>query len=77
MPQATTIKVDQKLKSRLDTLKRHPRETYGEVIWRLTEMAVDAEPLSAETLGRIEEAVADFRAGRYVTGEEIDKDLGI
>jgi predicted transcriptional regulator len=77
MSQATTIKVDLELKHRLDNLKRYPRETYAEVIWRLTEMAVDTEPLSAETLGRIEEAIADFRAGRYVTEEEIDRDLGI
>jgi len=77
MAQATTIKIDIQLKNRLDALKRYPRETYGEVIRRLTEMAIDTEPLSEETLGRIEEAVADFRAGRYISEEEIDKDLGI
>jgi len=43
---------------RLDTLKRHPRETCSDVIRRLTETAIDTEPLSEETLGRIEEVVA-------------------
>jgi predicted transcriptional regulator len=76
MGQATTIKIDTELKQRLDTLKSHPRETYGEVILRLTEMATDSEPLSENTLFRIEEAVAEFRAGRFVKEEEIDKLLG-
>jgi len=77
MPQSTTIKIDTELKRRLNTLKRHPRETYCDVIRRLTETAIDTEPLSEETLGRIEEAVADFRAGRYVTEEEMDRTLGL
>ena len=64
MPKATTtIKIDTHLKHRLDTLKRHPRETYSDVIQRLTEMAIDTEPLSEETFGRIEEALADFLLG--------------
>ncbi|KAF5049867.1 hypothetical protein DSECCO2_435400 [anaerobic digester metagenome] len=77
MPRTATIKIDTELKRRLNTLKRHPRETYSDVIRRLTETAIDAEPLSEETLGRIEEAVADFRAGRYVTEEEMDRTLGL
>ncbi|MCM2465942.1 CopG family ribbon-helix-helix protein [Methanoculleus oceani] len=77
MPQSTTIKIDTQIKRRLDTLKRHPRETYSDVIRRLTETAIDTEPLSEETLGRIEEAVADLRAGRFVTEEEMDRTLGL
>lgn len=76
MPQTTTIKIDTQLKRCLNTLKRHPRETYSDVIRRLTETAIDTESLSEETLGRIEEAVADLRAGRYVTEEEMDRTLG-
>ncbi|ABN57402.1 MULTISPECIES: DUF7557 family protein [Methanoculleus] len=77
MPRTATIKIDTELKRRLNTLKRHPRETYSDVIRRLTETAIDTEPLSEETLGRIEEAVADFQAGRYVTEEEMDRTLGL
>lgn len=32
---ATTISVTERLKSRLERLKVHPRETYGEVIERM------------------------------------------
>ncbi|KUG19447.1 hypothetical protein ASZ90_010834 [hydrocarbon metagenome] len=51
-------------KARLDALKVHPRETYDEALNRLLDLAYDPEPLSEETLQKIEEAVADIRAGR-------------
>lgn len=73
----TSIKIKTGLKSRLDRLKIHPRETYNDVVSRLVDMASDDEPLSTNTLDRIEVAIADLRAGRYVTTEEIDKELGL
>ena len=79
MPAATitTIKINTDLKSRLDRLKNHPRETYNDVVTRLADMAGDEEPLSISTLERIETAIADLKAGRSVTAEEIDKELGL
>jgi len=79
MPAATvtTIKINTDLKSRLDRLKTHPRETYNDVVTRLADMASDEEPLSISTLERIETAIADLKAGRFVTAEEIDKELGL
>lgn len=73
----TSIKINTGLKARLDCLKIHPRETYNDVVSRLVDMASDDEPLSNGTLERIEVAIADLRAGRYVTAEEIDKELGL
>jgi len=73
----TTIKIKTDLKSRLDRLKIHPRETYNDVVSRLADMAGDEEPLSNNTLERIGVAIADLKAGRYVTAEEIDKELGL
>lgn len=73
----TTIKINTDLKSRLDRLKIHPRETYNDVVSRLADMASDEEPLSNNTLERIEVAIADLKAGRYVTAEEIDRELGL
>jgi len=60
---ATTIKVDPKLKSSLDNLKLHPRESYNDVIARLLNMAYEEEPLSHSTLERIEEALKDLKNG--------------
>jgi predicted transcriptional regulator len=73
----TSIKINTGLKARLDNLKIHPRETYNDVVSRLADMASDEEPLSNSTLKRIEVAIADLRAGRYITAEEIDKELGL
>jgi len=74
---ATTIKVDPKLKSNLDNLKLHPRESYNDVIARLLNMAYDEEPLSDSTLERIEEGLKDLKSGKYYTQEEIEAELGL
>ena len=77
MPDTTTIVLYQETKARLDELKRHPRETYNDVVDRLVDMAFDDEPLSEDTLKRIAEALEDRKQGRYYTEEEIKEELGI
>jgi predicted transcriptional regulator len=77
MTAATTIKIDPHLKDSLDKLKLFPRETYNEVVSRLVDMAYDQEPLSDETINRIEEALEDFKRGRYYTQEEVEAELGL
>ena len=73
----TTIQLRPETKARLDEVKVHPRETYDEAVNRLLEMAYDPEPLSEETLQRIEEGLADMRAGRCRSLEEIAQELGL
>lgn len=75
MAAATTIKIDPQLKDSLDKLKLFPRETYNDVVARLVDMAYDEEPLSDETLKRIEESLKDFKRGRYHTQEEVEAEL--
>jgi len=75
MTVATTIKIDPQLKNSLDNLKLFPRETYNDVVSRLVDMAYDEEPLSDETLNRIEEALEDLKRGKYYTQEEIEAEL--
>lgn len=79
MPVEATIKVTPEVKKRLDALKRHPRETYNEVIDRLTEDALEdaAEVLTEEDIRDIEEAIQDIKAGRVYTTEELKRELGI
>ena len=74
-----TIKVSPEVKNRLDTLKRHPRETYNDVIERLTQEAMeeDTEVLTDEDIRDIEEAIQDIKSGRTYTTEEVKKELGI
>lgn len=67
------------VKKRLDILKRYPRETYNEVLERLTGDALEdaAEVLTEEDIRDIEEAIQDIKAGRVYTTEEVKKELGI
>ncbi len=74
---ATTIQLQPETKNRLDDLKVHPQETYDDVLNRLLEIAYDPEPLSEETLKQIEEGIADIRAGRYRSLEDVAQELGL
>ena len=64
-------------KPRLNTLKRHPKESYNDVIERLLTLAVDEEPLSEETLTGLEESLEDVRKGNLIPEKEIMKKYGV
>ena len=55
-------------------MKLHPRETYEEVIERMLE---DLHELSEETIEDIEEARKEIECGKFVTHEQLKKDLGL
>lgn len=74
---ATTVWITPENKSRLETLKRHPKESYNDVIARLLDMAIDDEPLSEEAIRGIEEALEDIRAGRLYSEDEIKREFGV
>jgi len=73
----TTIQLQPEVKESLDQLKKHPRESYNEVIRRLVQSRLDEEPLSEETIEGIEEALEDIRKGRLHAEEEIKKEFGV
>ncbi len=73
----TTIQLQPETKARLDAVKVHPRESYDEALNRLLDAAYDQEPLSEETLQKIEEGIADIRAGRCRPFEEVVRELDL
>ncbi len=73
----TTIQLQSATKMRLEAAKDHPRETYDEVVNRLLDSACDPEPISEETLKKIEEGIRQIRQGQTRTLEEISEELGI
>jgi predicted transcriptional regulator len=73
----TTIQLQPEVKDRLDLLKKHPRESYSDVIKRLVDARIDDEPLSEEELRGIEEALKDIREGRTHTEEEMKREFGV
>jgi len=73
----STIKLSKKLKNELRKQMNHPRETYEMVIARLLKSTQEDDVLSEETIKNIEEGVADIKAGRVYTSEQVKKKLGL
>ena len=72
----STIKLSKKLKNDLKKQMNHPGETYEAVITRLVKITQD-DVLSKEVIKNIEEGVADIKAGRVYTSEQVKKRLGL
>ena len=77
MAATTTICIEPGVKDLLTNLKRHPRESYNSVVARLTDLAIDCEPLSDEAIHGIEEALEDIKHGRLYSEEEIMKEFDL
>jgi hypothetical protein len=77
MQAASTIYVRKDLKERLNGLKRHPKESYNDVIEHLVSMALDDEPLSEEAIKGLEESLEDIRKGNLIPEEVIRKKYGV
>ena len=75
--ETTTIQIKKVLKKKLDELKVYPNESMDSVIQRLTDMAVDEEPLSADEIKDIEKSLEDIKKGRVYPLGGVKKQLGI
>jgi hypothetical protein len=70
----STIQIKVETKKTLQSMKLHPRETYEEVIERMIE---DTSELKEQTREEIEEARKEIESGKFVTHEQVKKDLGL
>ena len=73
----STIKLSKKIKDDLKKQMNHPGETYETVIVRLLKISHEDDILSKTTIKNIEEGVADLKAGRVYTSEQVKKRLGL
>lgn len=74
----TSIQLENKTKARLEKMKSFPKESYDEVVNRLLNIAEDDEGiLSKRTIKNIEQGIADIKAGRVYTSEQVKKRLGL
>ncbi len=69
---ATTIQVSGRLLKELKKRKLYVKESYEDVIWDLIE---DTMELSEETKKAIGDGLEDFRKGRTVSLEQIEKKM--
>ena len=59
-------------------MKIFPRESYDDVVNRLLNVTEEDEGiLSEKTIKDLEEGVADIKAGRVYTSEQVKKKLGL
>ncbi|MCP1715966.1 putative transcriptional regulator [Methanocalculus alkaliphilus] len=77
MATSQTIKLESSTKERLNRLKIHPRETYNDCIERLIDVIYDDEPLSEETVRRLDEAEISIKAGKYRPLDDAMRDLDL
>lgn len=75
--ETTTIQIRKTLKKKLEDLKIHPSETMDQLIERLADSKIDYEPLSEEEIKGIEKGLADIKAGKVYTLEQIKKKFGV
>jgi len=76
---ATTIKLQTKTKSQLDTFREYKNESYDEVINKLVYIAKNTKKnpeLSKETIIAIEKARERIKKGNFLTEEQATKRLG-
>jgi predicted transcriptional regulator len=73
----STIKLSKKTKNDLKRQMNHPGETYESVITRLLQVTQEDDVLSKQVIKNIEEGVADIKAGRVYTSEQVKKRLGL
>ncbi len=76
MQQGTTVRISLGTKAVLDDLKIHPKESYDDVIGRLSHLAYDNEPITDEELQALREGLDDIKTEQTRSLEEIMKDLG-
>lgn len=77
MQAASSIYIREDLKIQLSNLKRNPKESYNDVIERLVNLSIDDEPLSAEAIKGLEEALADIKKGNLISEEDIKAEFGV
>ena len=73
----STIKLSKKVKNDLKKQMNHPGETYETVIIRLLKITQEDDVLSEQVIKNIEAGIADIKAGRVYTSEQVKKKLGL
>ncbi len=73
----STIKLSKKLKDDLRKQMNHPGETYETIIARLLRINQEDDVLSKAVIKNIEDGIADIKAGRVYTSEQVKKKLGL
>ncbi len=73
----TTIQLKDETKTNLEQQRLYPNEPFDDVVQRLLAKKDYDDIISPETMQNIEDGIADIKAGRVYTTEQLDKELGL
>lgn len=73
----STMKLSIKTKKLLEKRKNYPKEPLEHVVTRLLKISQEEDFLSPSVIKNIEEGIADIKAGRVYTSEQLKKKLGL
>lgn len=71
------MKISKNTKKKLSEQKNYPKETLEDVVLRLLKFSERDDELTPQDIKDIEEGLADIKAGRVVTTEQLRKNLGL
>ena len=73
----STMKLSIKTKKLLEKRKNYPKEPLEHVVARLLNITQEEDVLSPSVIKNIEEGIADIKAGRVYTSEQVKKKIGL
>ncbi|HUT05518.1 MAG TPA: hypothetical protein VMW74_02365 [Nitrosopumilaceae archaeon] len=73
----STMKLSVKTKKLLEKRKNYPKEPLEHVVARLLNITQEEDILSPSVIKNIEEGIADIKAGRVYTSEQVKKKIGL
>lgn len=74
---SSTMKVSQKIKSKLEKNRNYPREPLEDVVERLLEHYAMDTRLTEKEIQDVQEGLDDIKNGRVYTTEQLNKELGL
>jgi len=74
---STTMKISKKTISKLEKTRNYPKEPLEDVVERLLEHYAYDDVLTDQEIKDVEEGLADIKAGRVYTTEQLNKKLGL
>jgi predicted transcriptional regulator len=73
----TTMKISKGTKKKLSEQRNYPKEALEDVVLRLLKFSEQDDELTPQDIKDIEEGLADIKAGRVVTTEQLRQNLGL
>ena len=73
---STAIKIKDKTKATLESLKLHSKESYNDIIERLVRTANDDE-IDPQTIKNLRKSLDDIEKGKVYSLKQVEKELGL